>query len=824
MSFFSFKIRPFFRTLGVVATCLWLSLIIAYVADKLTSHRPTSDATPQGAIQNYAVHTDDRHGTRANLNQDERLFGRRMRSDDRRNFSVFERSDMELLVGFRTNFMSDFRRTFGKRIGRVEKPAPDRSFVVTAILRSLTLELRGRGAKDIEVTIGQIAEHVSRLEREEESSGYYRWKPTIKTWKDDEGFWHLANVREEKEIEDLRRERETKPLDSSDYKEAIGRIPPAYSAYFRSLTNDDAQALAEIETLLGLPEAGRKMLATIAKYRRARLTMDTTNWAELDDAEAKSRLARIRADFADAARHAAEGALDPAEISDNGRYWIAYTRSMIMPTERLVRLEEADLPGAFATYLGMPERMESNSVNACFRLVANLCREQAFDECAKDADLSQLMTMYLSSNGDVNQGESLGGQPLKDYITSWLDALSRAKASLRFDPHRIALLQYRSDRWRDCMETLKLVPTDDAFSMLLASRCNLRITGDLARSYGITYPPCGPKAYAEVLSYAFPPPNDLPTFEWCVNLDITESSKVRDRLASERGLLALDLGYFSSAILEFESRGLGEEVRFVAECVMTIEELMAQVDARRSYHMTSPTLRNRWGDDVGNLDTMLASRLFRLGREEDALQYVRPRLWAKASNYVFLRKLAKNPDHDARLRADAYWRASELVPALTHELLKCPYAPWVYKHYGEKMLTYHTPYDSHPHQRLNLGQEGERFVTHPLFSPKEAERNRIKHWIAGHYDLPASNKDDPLYIRFALAVEAGRLLPANDPEGATILQHAGNLLKYHDPDAAVPAFRLLATRYAKTPFGEFAAKHNWFAKEYPTPTEDILSK
>jgi len=824
MSFFSFKVRPFFRTLAVVATSLWLALIVAYVADK-ASNRPKPDVTEtSSAHAEHYAHAEERIGARANMNQDERLFGRKMRSDARRFFSVFERSDMELLVGFRTDFMADFRRAFGKRIGRTEKPAPDRSFVVTAVLRSLTLELRSRGEKDVETTVGKIAEYVSRLERDEESPGYYRWKPTMRTWKDDEGFWHLANVREEKEAEALRREREDQPQDAVAFKEALRLIPPAYSVYLRSLAYDDAKALAETETLLALPASERKPFETIARYRRARLTMDTTKWAELSDAEAKVRLARIRDDFAEAARHAANGALDPAEIGDNGRYWIAYTRSMVMPAERLIRLGEADLPGAFATYLGMPERMDSNSVNACFRFIATLCRQQAFAECAKDADLSRLMTMYLTANGDVNQGESLGAQEVKAYSEAWLQALSQTKVSLKFDPHRVALLQYRTGRWKDCMETLKLLPTDEPFSMLLASRCNLRLTGDLGWSYGLTYPGSGPESYAQLANYSFPAPADLPTYEFNVSLDITDSSKVRDRLACERGLLALTIGYFDAAIDDFEARGHGEEVRFIAECVLTIEELKRTVDYRRKARTVSPNLRNRWGDDIGDLDTMLASRLFRLGREEEALAYLPPRLFGKASNYVFLKKLAENPELDARFRADAYWRASELVPALADQLLKCPYAPLVYAHFGEKTLRNHIPYDSHPHLRLNLGEDGERFKTHRLLAPKEGEQNRIKQWIADHYERAATNKDDPLYIRFALAVEAGRLLPPNSPEGAEILQHAGNLLKYHDPDAAVPAFRLLATRYAKTPYGEFAAKHHWFAKEYPSPAADALSK
>lgn len=824
MSFFSFRARPVFHVLGVIAACFWLAIIVTYVADKTTNPgKTTSGKKPEKPIVDFKIH-QERPSGRANMNQDERLFGRKMRGDERRIISIFERSDFELLVGFRTDFMADFRRTFGKRTGRAEKPAPDRSFIVTSVLRSLTLELKARGDKDVENTVGKVAEYVSRLERAEESSGFYRWKPTMRTWKDEEGFWHLANVLEEKEIESLRREREDKPYDQGSFKEVAASLPRAYASYLRSLAVDDTKALAETEDLLSLPVSERKPFETIAHYRRARLTMDTTKWAELSDAEAKLRLARIRDDFAEAARHAATGAPDPAEISDNGRYWIAYTRSMIMPTERLVRLGEADLAGAFATYLGMPERMESNCVNACFRLIAKLCREQAFEECAKDADLSRLMTMYLSANGDSNQGESLGEKEVKAFSDAWLKALSQAKANLRLDSHRVALLQYRTGRWKDCLETLKLMPTDEPFSMLLASRCNLRLTGNIGSSYRLTYPGSGPQAYAELANYSLPAPSDLPAYEFTLSLDVSDSSKVRDRLALERGLLGLTLGYYHSAILDFESRGHGEEVQFIAECVLTIDELKRMVDYRRAAHEISPKLRNHWGDDIGDLDTMLASRLFRLGREEDALTYLGARLFGKTSHYVFLKKLANNAEIDPGLRADAFWRASELVPALTERLLKHPYAPWVFRRDSDKQLTHHIPYDSLPHLRLNLGEAGGRFMPHPHLAPKEDERNRINQWISDHYDQPATNKNDPQHIRFALAVEAGRLLPANDPRGAEILQHAGNLLKYHDPTAAVPAFRLLATRYAKTTYGEFAATHNWFAKEYPTPAVDILSK
>ena len=835
MSFFSLNLRPIFRILAVVATCFWLSMVVAYIADRSTDRpKPTVSASKTTATE-LIQPAEQRHGFRALLSQDERLFGRGLRYEGFDAINVVGESDKVLLMGFRTNFMSDFRRAFDKRIGRQEKPAPDRSFMATAVLRSLTLELRSRGATDVDKIVGTIAEHVSRLEREEDSTGFYREKPAIKTWKDEEGFWRLADVHEEKEIEDLRQALQERPLDPADYQQALERIPPAYAAYFRSLNKDQAKALAEVETLLGLSWRERKPLEAIARYRRARLTMESTKWADVSDGEAKTKLARIRADFTEAARLAAEGSLDPAELSDNGRYWIAYTRSMIMPFERLVRLGEADLPGAFSTYLGMPERMDSNSVNACFRLVTNLCRQKAFDHCAQDPDLRLLVSMYLTANGDVSNGVCLTDQEQKDYSVLWLEALARAQKTAALDPRHIALLQYRVGRWRDCMETLKFASSDDPLARLLALRCCLRLTGEVRDAYEVTgprdgfheepnYARCGPEKFAAILSYKGTPPPELPTYDFSTYIDITNNKQLRTQLTGERAILALTLGNYRQALLDFESCGMWDVVQYIAECLMSLDELRNFIDGRRYEHRRSPIMKNAWGKEIGDVDTMLASRLFRMGREDEALTYVRPQLFGQASLYLVLRKLATNPDIDARVRADAYWRASLLVPALSTQLLEYPFSPWLFRNNDRKTFSIHISYDSLPHHRLELGEYAERHKKHPLLSAAEDERSRISRWLASCHDMITDPKDKPDYIQFALAVEAGRLLPADDPAGATILQYAGNILKYKDPEGAVSAFRLLARKYAATPYGEFAANHSWFAKEYPTPPENIVTK
>jgi hypothetical protein len=73
-------------------------------------------------------------------------------------------------------------------------------------------------------------------------------------------------------------------------------------------------------------------------------------------------------------------------------------------------------------------------------------------------------------------------------------------------------------------------------------------------------------------------------------------------------------------------------------------------------------------------------------------------------------------------------------------------------------------------------------------------------------------------------MEAVRLLPDNDPAGAEILQYAGNLLKYRDPKAAVPAYRLLVSRFPLTAHGKHALRAHWFSAVRSEPPADIISK
>jgi len=122
MSFFSTRIRPFFRTLGVIATCLWLSLILAYVVDKATD--PVAQATvpaPDAMQKKTGVQNRrSREPTAAQLEErkDDKLYGDNYRWGRHRTGAVLAYGDMSLLCDFRSDFMNDMKTSFGDRINR----------------------------------------------------------------------------------------------------------------------------------------------------------------------------------------------------------------------------------------------------------------------------------------------------------------------------------------------------------------------------------------------------------------------------------------------------------------------------------------------------------------------------------------------------------------------------------------------------------------------------------------------------------------------------------------------------------------------------------
>ena len=822
MSFFSLKLRPFFRTLAVIATCLWLSLIVAYVADKATNRDKMAVARASDATQQKPSVRNRRHDepTAAELEQrkDHQLYGYNYLYERRRIDNVLDYGDMSLLCDFRSDFMNDMKVIFGSRINRQEMEAPTRDLILTEVLKEMTKEMRRLGQKEADEIAQHVAEYLS-FRLKDDDSEHYRWSTTMKAWKSAEGFWAVTQVNDWKESDQLNKNRQGNPPTEQTYLDALNRTPPAFKAYLTSLTSSRMDALAEMEKLLALPPNERKPLEAIAKYRRARLTMNLDDWDMLADDHAKARLGKIREDLRAVALHALAGSADPCKISENAIYWIAYTRSLILPASRLIRLGEADFAGAFVDYLKMPMRGEGNAVNSCYRLASRLCDGDDLSAFVNDPDLRRLITLYLAAGGSNNTDYRMSHAQALKASEVWLDALTKAGIDFGFDRIRVAMLQHRARRWQECLTTTRLLPVDEPMALLLASRCSLRLNGDIEVSRKILDAAGGAKTPVPVRDLGKKPEHVVQEEDFTELIEVSAQQKLRQRVAGEIAMIELVQGRFSEALDFFDKGDYGNETSFVAECVMTVDELKAFIDQRQK--SSHPQVLNNPTDDlIFTPRRILASRLFRAGRLEEALDYVSPEIRPKAHNYVFLMRLAERTDIADRTRADAYWRAALIINQIGEEILHATYGlSW--SGAADDDYKWHVGYGLLPLRRLK--PDSATRITR-MTSPSKEEALRVQAWLSEHIDNPIRSERDASYAVFDLALKAARSLPNNDPAGGQILQFAGNQLKFTEPKAANPAYVLLVTRFKQTPYGEHALKHHWFSKERPSPPADVISK
>jgi hypothetical protein len=252
-----------------------------------------------------------------------------------------------------------------------------------------------------------------------------------------------------------------------------GKTSAARDLYEQSLDADREKGILLMDQLLGLPKEERMPLEALAKYRRARLKMSLEDWAGLSDDDVRSRLRSIREDLASVPELARDGSLDPAKVSENAAYWIAYTRSMILPSRRLIALGEADYAGATEAYLRMPMRGQANSVNSCLHLLRKLCEENNLRPALASDSLRLLMTFYLSSAGGSFRESVPDDEVLRVSYVDWLDLLKENKVDVAFARRHVAIIQYRCERLQDCLETAQGLPKEDPLRRLLLSRCNL---------------------------------------------------------------------------------------------------------------------------------------------------------------------------------------------------------------------------------------------------------------------------------------------------------------------------------------------------------------
>lgn len=749
------------------------------------------------------------------------------------------KGELGLVMPLRTNFLREFHTELFPVASKQLEPVPGRADVVAKVLERLYEDLskqNAAGAKDVVATIADV---VHTFLNEEETESRRR-----RSWYIEQGGIYVEKIglpfsRKTAAARVLKEEQKA-------FDAALAKIPEAYACYFRSLLCQRQEAILEMERLLTLKSEHAEKLRAVATYRRARLTMCLEDWDIIDDQSAKKRIEGIKRDLRDVQRLVKAGCLNSGSLEELSEHWFAYCQSMILRPDRLIRIGEADYAAAVRSYLSMPQLGDGNAFNACMHLATHLASSREALRYAQDPILRKLLTAYYNSRTDTywdthwfTGGNGFTEPEFIRLASAWIDAVIAATPQEQLDHARIAMLQYAVGRWADCYAMAGKLDAQEPLRALLQSRCSLRLAGDTDLSKSILDTPLrgGPSDFpapkAGASGYKQP-------VEQALYVNIEDKLSLRARVEGERALLALSDGDFPKAYLGFHRSGSQEDAEYVGECLLTTSQLRGCVLQMTEKEILNEDVMNPYYVYELNPRQHLTSRLFREGQHSEALSYMPADLKERTRLYLDLIKMGEDEGLDRRSRASAYWRAAKLSEHIGKRVFRSPVGL-------NPGLPWYPPFDFIPWERFKEGYDtienakraeldslrhDKLLNAHEISSSKHSpgtllhvtaqELKLTARWLNEHAVKPPLREREPAYEMLRLTLLAARLLPDNDPRGAEILQYAGCSIRYQDPDAAVPAYRMLALRFPKTKWGEHALKRRWFHREWTTPGPFLL--
>jgi tetratricopeptide (TPR) repeat protein len=239
-----------------------------------------------------------------------------------------------------------------------------------------------------------------------------------------------------------------------------------------------------------------------------------------------------------------------------------------------------------------------------------------------------------------------------------------------------------------------------------------------------------------------------------------------DQCLLELGVVRLAQGFPRMALRNFIDCGYKDGVEFLAERVLTADELIAFVKSTAP----SPSV---------DLKALLARRLVRLGRWDEAEAYLAPTELRHLKEYRESLRLGDEPGAYAEDRAAALWQAARLA----HD-------------YGHALFF-----------RSSSGSACWRDDA----SWKKLSRSADEAARVGSSEREEMKPNYPTFVAGTLAWRAAELLPDEDDQTARILNTAGRWYSVSDGDRANRFYNALVRRCGTTKIGREADRRGWFA-------------
>jgi hypothetical protein len=411
------------------------------------------------------------------------------------------------------------------------------------------------------------------------------------------------------------------------------------------------------------------------------------------------------------------------------------------------------------------------------------------------------VTAYLISQSaeDYWSAAAGTGETTNRHTRRWLSAVEQAGVKDVMSAEMLALAAYRggdldsAQRW---INVARSSPT----AQWLQAKLLLR-AGKLERAARLIAEVCDqfpteivrtnpPKSLAENL---FAPGRQAGLERDPLTMGVAAGREVR----AELGALKLARRDFVEALDALLTAGFWADAAYVAERVLTTEELKSYVEshwpaatADRESSEKEPTLQSEM---AGQIRHLLARRLTRERRAIEAREFY-PANWRPAFDaWLTALQAGQDESRSALERGRQLFAAAIMTRTNGMDLIGTEVSPdWrVYGGDFEGTLT------------IQL-RTNESFG---IVRASESERQRA--------DAPPADPDQRFHYRWQAAYlgwAAAQLLPDNSEETALILCRAGTWLKNRDLDQADIFYKALVNRCRKTPLGVEADRIRWFPR------------
>jgi hypothetical protein len=424
---------------------------------------------------------------------------------------------------------------------------------------------------------------------------------------------------------------------------------------------------------------------------------------------------------------------------------------------------------------------------------------------AKDPLLRRLVTAHIlatESSAALSEEESWAETPRVSRCSRWLSVIKEAHLDQVEDAEYLGWVAYTDGKYQDAAHWLDLAKSDTPAACWLRAKLQRR-AGKLEDA-------------AHSMAKAWQSMQPIETYTGWAGVSGQGEDEVHreggswsfvESASGDLGALDLERATFTPAMDVLRKGGLWDDMAFVAERVLTADELKAYVD---QLPVQSGTPDSTDKDSAGKLRYLLGRRLVREDRYAEAAHYLAAPYDRVLDEYVKALKGGADEKRPRLERARAWFTAAWVARYDGMEIMGTEGFPDGFSFGGDfELPDLAKQRQSGVYQMTQYNDGKEKTTTAPIVvktTKQELQRltkNKISPEVRFHYRVIAS----------ALAMRAASFLEDNSEELADVVNTAGLWVKDRDEKIADRYYQVLEKRCPQTEIGRAAIAKHWFVDE-----------